>query len=143
MIQFEERLSESAQRLAARDNKTLHVPANPLAQRRSYWGWVAAPAAAVAGIVLGLSMNYIAQGKPEIRYVANTEHYAGRGKSESRRKACQCGSFGSGEEQRSLRRGGHGRLHICPMRRHQLCCVGTKLKSVLRHGRRRRGRCYP
>ena len=73
MIQFEERLSESAQRLAARDNKTLHVPANPLAQRRSYWGWVAAPAAAVAGIVLGLSMSYIAQDKPEIRYVENTD----------------------------------------------------------------------
>lgn len=73
MIQFEDKLRESAQRLAARDNQTLHVPDSPLAQKRSYWGWFAAPAAAVAGIVLGMSMNLFLAGEPEVRIVENTD----------------------------------------------------------------------
>ena len=73
MIQFEDKLRESAQRLAARDNQSLHVPASPLAQKRSYWGWEATPAAAVAGIVLGMSMDIFVARKPEIRYVQNTD----------------------------------------------------------------------
>ena len=73
MIQFEDKLQASAQRLADKENRHLHVPKNPMQQKRIYWGWVATPAAAVAGIVLGLSMNYIAQDKPEIRYVENTD----------------------------------------------------------------------
>ena len=52
MKNFEDKLSESAQRLAYEDNKNLRVPQNPLGQKPSYWGWVASPAAAVAGIVL-------------------------------------------------------------------------------------------
>ena len=73
MIQFEDKLRESAQRLAARDNQRLHIPDNPLAQKQTYWGWFAAPAAAVAGIVLGMSMHLLATGEPEIRYVQNTD----------------------------------------------------------------------
>lgn len=73
MIQFEDKLRESAQRLAARDNQRLHVPDSPLAQKRSYWGWVATPAAAVAGIVLGMSMNLFLAGEPEVRIVENTD----------------------------------------------------------------------
>ena len=73
MIQFEDRLSESAQRLASEENKTLHVPSNPLAQKRTYWGWVAAPAAAVAGIVLGMSLDLLSTGEPEVRYVQSTD----------------------------------------------------------------------
>ena len=73
MIQFEDKLRESAQRLAARDNQSMHVPANPLEQKRSYWGWVATPAAAIAGIVLGMSMDIFVARKPEIRYVQNTD----------------------------------------------------------------------
>ena len=73
MIQFEDKLRESAQRLAARDNQRLHVPDSPLAQKRNYWGWVASPAAAVAGIVLGMSMNLFLAGEPEVRIVENTD----------------------------------------------------------------------
>lgn len=73
MIQFEDKLRESAQRLATRDNQRLHVPDSPLAQKRSYWGWAATPAAAVAGIVLGMSMNLFLAGEPEVRIVENTD----------------------------------------------------------------------
>ena len=73
MIQFEDKLRESAQRLATRDNQRLHVPDSPLAQKRSYWGWAATPAAAVAGIVLGMSMNLFFAGEPEVRIVENTD----------------------------------------------------------------------
>ena len=59
MIKFEDKLRASAQRIAAQDNKKMHVPQNPLTQKRTYWGWVATPAAAVAGLVLGLSMHLI------------------------------------------------------------------------------------
>ena len=76
MIQFEDKLRESAQRLATRDNQRLHVPDSPLAQKRSYWGWVASPAAAVAGIVLGMSMNLFLAGEPEVRIVENTDTVA-------------------------------------------------------------------
>ena len=57
MIQFEDKLQASAQRLADKENRHLHVPKNPMQQKRIYWGWVATPAAAVAGIVLGLSLH--------------------------------------------------------------------------------------
>ena len=73
MIQFEDKLRESAQRLATRDNQRLHVPDSPLAQKRSYWGWAATPAATVAGIVLGMSMNLFLAGEPEVRIVENTD----------------------------------------------------------------------
>lgn len=73
MIQFEDKLRESAQRLATRDNQRLHVPDGPLAKKRTYWGWVATPAAAVAGIVLGMSMNLFLAGEPEVRIVENTD----------------------------------------------------------------------
>ena len=73
MIQFEDKLRESAQRLATRDNQRLHVPDSPLAQKRSYWGRAATPAAAVAGIVLGMSMHLFLAGEPEVRIVENTD----------------------------------------------------------------------
>ena len=73
MIQFEDRLRKSAQRLATEENQALHVPSNPLAQKRTHWGWVATPAAAVAGIVLGMSLDLLTTGEPEICYVQNTD----------------------------------------------------------------------
>ena len=54
---FEDKLQASAQRLARQEDKNLHVPQNPMQQKRTYWGWVATPAAAVAGIVYGMSMH--------------------------------------------------------------------------------------
>ena len=53
MTNFEDKLTKSAQNLAFEDNKNLHVPTNPLGQKASYWGWVATPAAAVAGTYPG------------------------------------------------------------------------------------------
>ena len=57
MIQFEDQLRASARRLAQQENQRLHVPQNPLQQKRTYWGWVAAPAAAVIGLVMGMSLH--------------------------------------------------------------------------------------
>ena len=73
MKNFEDKLSESAQRLASEDNKNLRVPQNPLGQKPSYWGWVASPAAAVAGIVLGMSVNSIVDDGSTVQLVQTTD----------------------------------------------------------------------
>lgn len=73
MKNFEDKLSESAQRLAYEDNKNLRVAQNPLGQKPSYWGWVATPAAAVAGIVLGMSMNSIVGNGSDVQLVQTTD----------------------------------------------------------------------
>lgn len=73
MKNFEDKLSESARRLAYEDNKNLRVPQNPLGQKPSYWGWVASPAAAVAGIVLGMSMNSIVGDGSDVQLVQTTD----------------------------------------------------------------------
>ena len=73
MKNFEDKLSESARRLAYEDNKNLRVPQNPLGQKPSYWGWVATPAAAVAGIVLGMSMNSIVDDGSDVQLVQTTD----------------------------------------------------------------------
>ena len=73
MKNFEDKLSESAQRLAYEDHKNLRVPQNPLGQKPSYWGWVASPAAAVAGIVLGMSMNSIVGVGSDVQLVQTTD----------------------------------------------------------------------
>ena len=57
MKQFEDKLQASAQRLASQENRSRHVPQNPMQQKRAYWGWVATPAAAVVGLVFGLSLH--------------------------------------------------------------------------------------
>ena len=57
MATFEDKLHASAQRLAEQDNKCMHVPQNPLSQKSSNWGWIATPAAAVAGLIFGLSVH--------------------------------------------------------------------------------------
>lgn len=56
MATFEEQLSKSAQRLQNKNNTRLRVPQNPMATKRTYWGWVATPVAAVIGIVFGLNL---------------------------------------------------------------------------------------
>lgn len=73
MKNFEDKLSGSAQRLASEDNKNLRVPQNPLGQKPSYWGWVATPAAAVAGIVLGMSVNSIVDDGSTVQLVQTTD----------------------------------------------------------------------
>ena len=73
MINFEDRLRASAQRLASEENKKMHLPSNPLGQKPSYWGWVATPAAAVAGIVLGMSLDAFVGDKPSVRFVQTTD----------------------------------------------------------------------
>lgn len=57
MTPFEDKLQASARRLAQQENQGLHVPQNPMQQKRTYWGWVAAPAAAVIGLVMGMSLH--------------------------------------------------------------------------------------
>lgn len=64
MIQFEDKLHASAQRLAEQENKSLHVPQNPMQQKRTYWGWIATPAAAVLGLIFGMSLPLFMQSEP-------------------------------------------------------------------------------
>ncbi len=64
MIQFEDKLHASAQRLAEQENKGLHVPQNPMQQKRTYWGWVATPAAAVVGIIFGMTLPLFMRSEP-------------------------------------------------------------------------------
>jgi hypothetical protein len=69
MKTFEDKLQASAQRIAEQENRKMHVPQNPLTQKKTYWGWVATPAAAVAGIVFGLSLHLFVTSEPDIQYV--------------------------------------------------------------------------
>ena len=65
MKQFEDKLQASAQRLVRQENCKLHVPQNPIQRKRAYWGWVATPAAAVVGIVFGMSMHLFTGNHPD------------------------------------------------------------------------------
>lgn len=56
MATFEEQLRKSAKSIKHEENKRLHVPQNPMTKKRTYWGWVATPAAAVIGIVFGMNL---------------------------------------------------------------------------------------
>ena len=65
MKQFEDKLQASAQRLASQEDRNLHVPQNPMQQKRAYWGWVATPAAAVVGLVFGMSLHLFTGNQPD------------------------------------------------------------------------------
>lgn len=56
MATFEEQISKSAQRIKHQDNMRLRVPQNTITGKRTYWGWVATPAAAVIGIIFGMGL---------------------------------------------------------------------------------------
>ena len=64
MIQFEDKLHALAQRLAEQENKGLHVPQNPMQQKRTYWGWIATPAAAMVGIIFGMTLPLFMRSEP-------------------------------------------------------------------------------
>lgn len=70
MATFEEQLSKSAQRIKHEDNKRLRVPQNPMTGKRTYWGWVATPAAAVIGILFGMNLPMLVNDAAEqVKYV--------------------------------------------------------------------------
>lgn len=73
MKQFEDKLQTSAQRLARQVDKKLHVPQNPMQQKRAYWGWVATPAAAVVGIVFGMSLHLFTDSNPNTTLALTTD----------------------------------------------------------------------
>ena len=73
MKQFEDKLQASAQRLAQQENRKLHVPQNPMQQKRAYWGWVATPAAAVVGIVFGMSLHLFTDSNPDTTLALTTD----------------------------------------------------------------------
>ena len=73
MIQFEDKLHASAQRLAEQENKSLHVPQNPMQQKRTYWGWIATPAAAVVGLIFGMSLPLFMQSEPNTPLAQTTD----------------------------------------------------------------------
>lgn len=70
MATFEEQLSKSAQRIKHENNKRFRVPQNPVTGKRTYWGWVATPAAAVIGIIFGMSLHILVNdAEQEVQYV--------------------------------------------------------------------------
>ena len=73
MKQFEDKLQASAQRLAHQEDSKLHIPQNPMQQKRTYWGWVATPAAAVVGIVFGMSMHLFTSNHPDATLAQSTD----------------------------------------------------------------------
>ena len=72
MNTFEDKLHTSAHRLMAQDNKRMHVPQNPLIQKKNYWGWVATPAAAVVGVIFGMSVHLFMDREQDVRYAPST-----------------------------------------------------------------------
>ena len=55
-MKFEDRLRDSAKRMMEEENSQLVVPKNPRGKSKLNWGWFATPAAAVAGILFGMSL---------------------------------------------------------------------------------------
>lgn len=55
-MKFEDRLRDSAKRLMEEENGRLVVPKNPRDKRKLNWGWIATPAAAVVGVLFGMSL---------------------------------------------------------------------------------------
>lgn len=55
-MKFEDRLRDSAKRMMEEENCRLVVPKNPRGKNKLNWGWIATPAAAVAGILFGMSL---------------------------------------------------------------------------------------
>ena len=55
-MRFEDRLRDSAKRLMEEENSRLVVPRNPRGNSKLNWGWIATPAAAVVGILFGMSL---------------------------------------------------------------------------------------
>jgi hypothetical protein len=73
MKQFEDKLQASALRLVHQEDSKLHVPQKPMQQKRAYWGWVATPAAAVVGIVFGMSMHLFTSNHPDATLAQSTD----------------------------------------------------------------------
>lgn len=72
MTNFNDLIHNSARRIAKKQNASLHVPNNPL-ERHTYWGWVATPAAALAGVVAGLSLSLMtSEGEQVMTQVTDT-----------------------------------------------------------------------
>ena len=56
-MRFEDRLRDSAKRMMEEENKRLAVPKNPRGSHKTInWGWIATPAAAVVGVLFGMSL---------------------------------------------------------------------------------------
>jgi len=55
-MKFEDRLRDSAKRMMEEENSQLVVPKNPRGKSKLNWGWIVTPAAAVAGILFGMSL---------------------------------------------------------------------------------------
>ena len=73
MTTFEDKIRESARRSAESENSTLHTPVCPTVGRRTYWGWVATPAAAVVGVLMGMFIPLLSGGKDDAALVARTD----------------------------------------------------------------------
>lgn len=73
MSNFEDILRDSAARLSTEENKHLCVPRNPMQHPpRTYWGWIATPIAAAAGVILGLFLPILSGKADEAIHLAQT-----------------------------------------------------------------------
>ncbi len=73
MSNFEDILRDSATRLTTEENKYLRVPRNPLQHSpRTYWGWVATPIAAAAGVIIGLFLPILSGKAGEAIHLTQT-----------------------------------------------------------------------
>ena len=56
---FESQLSASARRLRKQSEKNISIPATMVVPHKHtrYWGWIATPAAAVVGLLIGLFIH--------------------------------------------------------------------------------------
>lgn len=62
MTDFEKEIRQAARLLREETEARLRVPENPRIRRAApHWGWYATPAAAVAGVVLGMSLTALTQ----------------------------------------------------------------------------------
>lgn len=56
-MRFEDRLKDSAKRMMEEENSQLAVPKNPrTSSKKMNWGWIATPAAAIVGVLFGMSL---------------------------------------------------------------------------------------
>ena len=74
---FEEQLIASARRLREAQDAKLQVTASPLSHRRQYWGWIATPAAAAVGLIIGLFINQPTKAPDQFTVPVVTEEITG------------------------------------------------------------------
>lgn len=72
-MKFEDKLAQSAQRIMEKENASLRVPQNPRSSKSTYWGWVATPAAAIVGVIIGMFIHWQGEAPEEDSLLAKAD----------------------------------------------------------------------